>query len=111
MYVIQFGSLNTEFSLPDFFIVFVGIVSVWMLMYFMRRLPRMRTVMFIPFVVALPFGYIGTLGGGLLGVIGILLGGLVPFAVILSIGYWLIKHFATRTSATRMTSSVGNGHM
>ena len=97
MYAMRFGNINTNYSILDLFIWAVGIGSVLMLMYFMRKLEHKRTLMLIPFAIALPLSYVAALGGGLLGTLGVLFFGLVPFAAILALGYWLINKFTTTT--------------
>lgn len=87
VFFVRFGTINTAMSTLDLSIIAVGILSVLLLMFFMRKLGREGKFMLIPFVVAIPFAYVGALGGGLLGHIGILVYGAVPFIAILSIGY------------------------
>ena len=91
MYVWRFGSINTHMSILTLYLVLVGIISVLMLMFFMQRLAHKKALMFVPFLLTLPFAYVGALGGGLLGAIGILFFGLAPFVIALPAGYWLIK--------------------
>ncbi len=93
-FLVRFGSLNTSFNILDFGIVLVGIISVVILLYFMRKLTRGRGFMLIPFLLMVPFSYLGALGGGLLGMLGIVAFGTIPFPVGLSVGYFAIKHFS-----------------
>ncbi len=93
-FLVRFGSLNTSFNILDFGSVLVGIISVVILLYFMRKLTRGRGFMLIPFLLMVPFSYLGALGGGLLGVLGIVAFGTIPFAVGLSVGYFAIKRFS-----------------
>ncbi len=97
----RFGRLNTRIEVPPhvtvassehlFFIV--GILSVMLLFYFMKKLPSgaPRRTLFAFFIVAVCLGTIGSVGGGLFGPIGVLIYGLVPFLVILPIGYGLAR--------------------
>jgi len=94
VFLLRFGSINMNVSVLDAFLVLNGILSVLMLMWFANKLPRKKGFLFIPFGIALPFSMIGALGGGLLGWIGILIGGLVPFVIAIPIGYFLIKKLA-----------------
>ena len=93
MFFARFGRINTQVSVLDLFIWVVGIVSVLILMFFMRKLPTRKALMFVPFVIALPFGYVGTMGGGLIGPLGMLILGTIPFAVILAIGFGVVRLF------------------
>ncbi len=60
----------------------------------MRKLTRRRGFMLIPFLLMVPFSYFGALGGGLLGMLGIVAFGTIPFAVGLPVGYFAIKRFS-----------------
>lgn len=93
-FLVRFGSLNTSFNILDFGSVLVGIISVVLLLYFMRKLTRGQGFMLIPFLLMVPFSYLGALGGGLLGMLGIVAFGTIPFAVGLSVGYFAIKRFS-----------------
>ena len=93
-FLVRFGSLNTSFNILDFGSVLVGIISVVILLYFMRKLTRGRGFMLIPFLLMVPFSYLGALGGGLLGMLGIVAFGTIPFAGGLSVGYFAIKRFS-----------------
>lgn len=98
VFFLQFGSFNFGFDVIDLGIYIVGLVSVLVAQFFMRKLPRKKLLMLIPFVIALPFGYIGSLGGGLLGIIGMVIFGTIPFLVILPIGYVILKVVLKRGS-------------
>lgn len=93
IYLLRFGSFNTRVSYLDAFLVAVGIISVLIFMFFAKKLIRKRGLLLIPFVLAVPFSAFGALGGGLLGFLGILIFGLVPFFAIPPLGYWIIKRF------------------
>ncbi len=56
-FLVRFGSLNTSFNILDFGSVLVGIISVVILLYFMRKLTRGRGFMLIPFLLMVPFSY------------------------------------------------------
>ena len=90
-YWARFGRINTSFSYMDLFIVLVGVLSVWIFIFFSKRLKKRRMWLWAPFILAVPFGYLGSLGGGLIGPLGILIFGLIPFGLLIPIGYWLIK--------------------
>lgn len=91
MYAWRFGHLNTDVSLLGISIIVVGMVSVFLLLFFMRHLARRKFLLLVPFLLALPFAYVGALGGGLLGVLGILIFGITPFLIALPAGYFVIK--------------------
>jgi hypothetical protein len=95
MFVTRFGGINMHFTVLDIFIWLVGVASIAGLMYFMGKLGGRKHLMWIPFVIAVPLGFIGALGGGLLGIFGLLVFGLLPFALILPAGYWLIGRYAS----------------
>lgn len=99
VFFLTFGHLNTQIGILDVYIWIVGSTSVLGLMYFMKQLPRSVAFMFVPFILAVPFGYVGALGGGLLGPVGTLVFGLVPFAILLPLGYWVIKRLLVKPSA------------
>jgi len=91
LFLFRFGRFNTDMSVVDLFIVLVGIMSVLLLMYFAKKVGEKKKLLFIPFVIAIPFSYIGALGGGLLGPVGVLVFGMIPFLITLPIGYALLK--------------------
>ena len=101
MFLSRFGSINTTFTSLDIFIIAVGIISVIIAMYFANKLGSGRAWLLVPFLIALPFSYIGILSGGLFGIVGILIGGLLPFAVLLPLGYWLVKKFIKEERAAQ----------
>ena len=84
-------------------IVLVGVASVLLLIYFARKLERGRGWLFVPFLIALPFAYVGALAGGLLGYVGVVIFGLIPFIITLSIGYWIIKRLTGTSSVLPQT--------
>ncbi len=94
VYIVRFGHVNTVFSFSDTALYAVGLASVLLCQYLARELPRARGFMIIPFLVGLPFGFVGALGGGLLGWLGVFIFGFVPFAVALPTGYWVVKRVA-----------------
>ena len=107
IFLVRFGSLNISFSSIDRALPVIGILSVVLLMYFADKLQRGKGLLFIPFLIALPFSVFGALGGGLLGAVGMLIFGLVPFVIALPIGYWLIKKFSSTSSAPPPTAMPG----
>lgn len=94
VYFARFGALNTTWSFADVFLPVVGVVSLLMFIFFAKRIGRRRELFFIPFLIALPFSVLGALGGGLLGFLGVLIFGILPFFIILPLGFWLVKKFA-----------------
>jgi len=105
MFLLRFGSLNLTFNVLDLVIILVGIFSVALLFFCMRKLPAKQSWMILPFLLAVPLAYIGALGGGLLGAIGILIFGLVPFFVFLPIGYLIIKQSGKKFISSSDTST------
>jgi len=97
VFFVQFGQFNRNLGLIDLFVVLDGILSVLLLQYLARKLPTRRGFLIIPFLIALPFAYIGALGGGLLGAVGVVVMGMLPFIVFLGIGYWVVKRVVSRS--------------
>jgi len=91
LFLVRFGRINVEVNSSDIFIVLVGIFSVVLLMYFGNKVGDKKKLLLIPFVIAIPFSYMGALGGGLLGPIGMLVFGILPFLITLPIGYVFLK--------------------
>ena len=91
LFLFRFGRINTSVSVNDLFILLVGILSVVLLMYFGNKIGEKRQLLFIPFVIAVPFSYVGVLGGGLLGPVGMVLFGMIPFLITLPVGYFFLK--------------------
>lgn len=89
----RFGAFNTNFSVGDFALYAVGVLSVLLCQYFSRKLRARRWLMTVPFVVAMPFAYVWALGGGLFGWFGVVIFGFIPFLIALPLGYWLIRRF------------------
>lgn len=98
MFYLRLGHLNLSFEALDIVLWVVGVASVALAVYFSKKLERGRVLLWIPFLLALPFSYVGALGGGLLGAVGILIFGLVPFIVTLPIGFLIIRHFTAPKS-------------
>lgn len=93
VYLVRFGSFNMDVNVFDMSLYGVGVVSVLILLYFAHKLTRGRGYLLFPFVLAAGASVVTTLGGGLLGFVGAVLFGLIPFAVILPLGYWVITKF------------------
>jgi hypothetical protein len=91
IYLLRFGSLNFSVGLLDIVLPVIGTFSVLFLVFFAKKLPARQELLLVPFFLALPFSIIGSLLGGLLGPIGTIFLGLLPFAITLALGYWLIK--------------------
>jgi len=99
VYLIRFGSLNTNFNLLDLLLIVVGILSVLLYVYFAKESDTKRKVALrVAFVLAIPFASIGSLMGGLLGALGILIYGLIPFVVFLLVAHLLFR----RTSEAKV---------
>lgn len=100
MFFAQFGIFNLTVNIIDLGIYIVGVVSVLLTQFFMQKLQHKQLLMLIPFLVALPFGYFGALGGGLLGIVGMVIFGLIPFVVIVPLGYLVLKAILKRREAS-----------
>ena len=100
MFVYRFGHLNISFGVLDAFIVLVGILSVLLLFYFLKKLPRGRRWLLAVFFVTVPFAYIGALGGGLLGALGLVVFGMVPFLVTPPLAYWVVARVMRGNAST-----------
>lgn len=98
MFYLRLGRLNLTFESLDIMLWVVGVASVALTVYFAKKLERGRAFLWIPFLLALPFSYVGALGGGLLGAVGIIVFGLVPFVIALPIGYLLIRRLTAPKS-------------
>lgn len=98
IYLVRFGSLNMTFNPLDLNLIVLGVVSVAALIYFANKLGGWKMLL-IPYLIALPLSAFGALAGGLMGALGMLFFGLVPFAITLPIGYWLIKKFSSGQAA------------
>ena len=92
-YFLRFGRINNFVSYLDIFIVAVGGLSVYLLQHFSDKLKKGKRLLFAPFLLAIPFAYAGTLGGGLFGPLGILVFGAIPFVLLLPVGYVIIRRF------------------
>jgi len=99
IFLARFGSLNLSFNALDISLIVLGVLSVVLLVYFANKLSARKGLLFIPFVIALPFSVIGALAGGLFGFIGIIAFGIVPFVIALPLGYWLIKWLTGRSTS------------
>jgi len=99
IFLARFGSLNLSFNALDISLIVLGVLSVVLLVYFANKLSARKGLLFIPFVIALPFSVIGALAGGLFGFIGIIAFGIVPFVIALPLGYWLIKWQTGRSTS------------
>ena len=93
LFFFRFGKLNTDFNRLDFYLIVVGIASIFLYSYFVRKSEsvRRKRALQIAFVIAVPFSVFGSLMGGLLGGVGILIFGLVPFLVILLLTHLLFR--------------------
>lgn len=91
IYLVRFKELNTQVNMLDLYLVVVGILSVWLFMFFRSKMhsKKARIALFVAFILAVPIASVGALLGGLLGPIGILAYGLIPFAVLMTIVFIL----------------------
>ena len=85
----RFGRFNTIFSVNDLLLPLVGIFAFLLLFSFLKRTEQKngRMLLWILFILlAIPLSLIGSVGGGLLGPLGIVIFGLVPVLIVLAIG-------------------------
>ena len=90
IFLLRFGRLNDSSGLLDIGgPTIVGICSVAMLKYFLgkARTRIQKKIILACFFAAVPFALIGSMAGGLLGFIGIIIYGLMPFALFLGAGH------------------------
>ena len=87
---VRFGHVNGSFDEGTFALYLVGVGSILLCQYLSRRRPGHELGMTVAFVVGVPFAFIGALFGGLFGAFGVVLLGLVPFAIALPLGHWVI---------------------
>lgn len=99
IYLVRFGAFNASFSTIDIFLYVNGVLSVTLYVYFGQKSGGKWGLLCIPFVIALPVSLVGSLGGGLLGPVGTVIFGLVPFVIALPVGSWLINKFAGSNAA------------
>lgn len=93
VFFVRFGALNTTLSISDLFLIGVGILSILLYVYFARNSHTTRkNALRAAFVLSIPFSFFGTLAGGLLGNVGILIYGLIPSIVCLWGAHLLFKH-------------------
>lgn len=104
IYLVQFGSFNWRFELGDIGLLAVGLFSVLLTQYYARKLPRLRGLVLIPFLLAAWLSTYMALGGGLLGVWGVVGFGLLPFVIIIPLGYKLIRRFVVKAEPIPTTT-------
>lgn len=96
VFLLRFGEFNLEFSYIDLGIWLVGVLSVLIATYFCNKLTSGKWYLLIPFLLALPLAFFGSLGGGLFGLLMLVVFGTLPFAVLLPPSYWLIKRLTVQ---------------
>jgi hypothetical protein len=90
IYLARFGSLNTTVSSLDAWLIIVGMCSVAVLLYYANK-GALFWKLLIAFLIAIPLSLVLALIGGLFGAVGVFAAGLLPFVILLSVGYWLAK--------------------
>ena len=91
VYLKRFGEFNWQFDIYFLGLLIIGFLSVLLVQYYARRLGARSWLILLPFIVALPLSVIASLGGGLLGLFGLIAFGLLPFVIIVPLGYKLIR--------------------
>ena len=87
----RFGEFNWRFDVYFLGLLVIGFLSILLMQYYGRRLGAKSWLILVPFIIALPLSVMASLGGGLLGVFGLLAFGLLPFVIIVPLGYKLIR--------------------
>lgn len=93
LFLSRFGRLNPQLTLTDLGLFIVSAIAVW---FFVRTLTqlsstRSRTALSTAFVISLLLSVITSLAGGLLGIIGVIIFGLLPFGIILVPTTWILR--------------------
>jgi preprotein translocase subunit YajC len=96
-FLYRFGEWNDKGSAESHtFVVLVGVLSVAWYLFLRSALKnkhatkRQFSILLLSYSIAIPFAYFGTLFGGLLGMVGIAIGGLVPFIFLTSCTYFML---------------------
>ncbi len=99
LFLFRFGDMNTEAPLTDYLVIFLagGVIGA-ALVYFLRRseTKSIFNATLTAFVIGLPFAMFGTMFGGIVGWIGILLLGISPAVFLIGLGYYLSRAFARK---------------
>ncbi len=90
VFLVRFGHIMTNVSVADLGLYVVGVGSVLFCQYLTRKLEGHEFGMAIAFIIALPFAFVLSFFGGLFGILGVIVAGLIPFAITLSVGYWVL---------------------
>ncbi len=93
VFLIRFGHVNGGVGMGEIALYAVGLGSVLFCQWLTKKHPGHELAMTVAFVLATPFAFFGALLGGLFGALGVFLLGIIPFLVILSLGYVLIRWF------------------
>lgn len=96
-YYARFGILNPYAPLIDYLLFFLGgTLGGFILIALLRRsgTKAAKWSVTLAFLLGTPIAFIGSLGGGLLGPIGVVLFPAIIWAVFTGIGYWIGKLFS-----------------
>lgn len=105
IFLLRFGRINTQVHILDLGLVIIGISSVLLYTFFANKLTQHKHLLIIPFLLALSFSYLGTLGGGLIHPLALLVFGLIPFGIAISAGYFIIVYFTNKKPFPRKTQT------
>jgi len=111
----RFGSINTQFNILDAVMVLAGFLVFRIAFCFLNRLETksQRMWLWVAIVIMLPVAFMGALMGGLLGWIGIILYATIPFTIVVSLTYFLVKQFLGNRNpspATEMPEATDEPH-
>lgn len=96
IFYVRFGRFNATFHPMDLLLEVVGVLAFLMLSYTLSTTKQSsaRTLLWVLFLlVAVPLSLIGSVGGGLLGPLGIVVFGLVPVLLVLLLAKGVIRVF------------------
>jgi len=92
VYYARFGTYNPYAPLFDYVLFFLGgTLGAFILIALLRRSPTRaaKWSVSLAFLLGTPLAFIGSLGGGLLGALGVILLPALIWGVFTAIGYWI----------------------
>lgn len=95
---VRFDRFNWSFSILEFMLYVVGVASVLLTLFLYKKLEGKLGALIGLYLLATPFSYIGALMGGLIGAPGILIFGMVPYVVVLGVGFFILLSHKKKAS-------------
>ena len=83
IFLLRFKRFKLPFESLDVSLFAIGIVSIWLLLFFLKRSQQNKRKLIIYFFIAMPCSLFLSIFGGLFGPIGVLVTGIAPFAIAL----------------------------